>query len=296
MKKVLLSFLLMLLPILASATYINGINYYLDLSTETASVCPGSYSGNVNIPSQVTYDGVTYTVTSIRGQSFPRSKVTSVTIPSSVTKLEEESFSGFTGIIHITDLEAWCKVWVHPAAFMDEKGKDNYHRLYLNGVEITDLVIPSGVTSISTNTFSYCTSITSVNILNSVESIGSQAFYNCSGLTSVTIANGVTSIGNSAFYGCSGLTSVTIPSSVTSIGSSAFSGTQWFNNQPNGLVYAGKVAYKYKGDMPENTSIIIEDGTVEIAPGAFSGCSGLTSVTIPNSVKSIGQSAFYNCI
>ena len=48
--------------------------------------------------------------------------------------------------------------------------------------------------------------------------------------------------------------------------------------------------------MPENTSIIIEDGTVEIAPGAFSGCSGLTSVTIPKSVKSIGQSAFYNCI
>ena len=95
----------------------------------------------------------------------------------------------------------------------------------------------------------------------SVTSIGDYAFRDCSGLTSVTIPNSVTSIGSWAFYNCSGLTSVTIPNSITSIGLCAFDGTQWFNNQPDGVVYAGLVAYKYKGTMPANTSITLREGT-----------------------------------
>ena len=129
----------------------------------------------------------------------------------------------------------------------------------------------------------------------SVTSIGSNAFYGCSGLTSVTIPNSVTSIGESAFYNCSGLTSVTIPNSVTSIGTDAFYGTAWYNNQPDGLVYAGSVAYKYKGTMPENTNITLKEGILEIANYAFYNCSGLTSVTIPNSVTRIGHYAFEYC-
>ena len=72
-------------------------------------------------------------------------------------------------------------------------------------------------------------------------------------------------------------------------------GTAWYDNQPDGLVYAGKVAYKYKGNMPGGTSITLTDGTSEIAPEAFYGCPGLTSITIPNSVTYIGSYAFYEC-
>ena len=106
----------------------------------------------------------------------------------------------------------------------------------------------------------------------------------------MTIGNSVTEIGQSAFGDCSSLTAVIIGNSVTEIGAYAFSGTAWLKNQPNGVVYAGKVAYIYKGTMPENT-----EGTLGISNNAFSECSGLTAVTIPNSVTSIGSSAFSHC-
>ncbi len=83
--------------------------------------------------------------------------------------------------------------------------------------------------------------------------------------------------------------------SVTSIGEGAFEGTTWYNNQSDGLVYAGKVLYKYKGTMPSGTSINIKEGTLEITGSAFNGCSGLTSIIIPNSVTSIGSTAFLSC-
>lgn len=163
------------------------------------------------------------------------------------------------------------------------------------GCKLTSIRIPNSVTSIYDDAFSSCISLTSLTIPNSVTSIGKNAFACCISLTSITIPNSVTSIGWSAFGGCTGLTSITIPNSVTTIGSSAFDGTGWYNNQPNGLVYAGNVAYKYKGTMPYNTSITINNGTVGIVDYAFSDCSGLTSITIPSSVTNIGEWAFYSC-
>ena len=111
----------------------------------------------------------------------------------------------------------------------------------------------------------------------------------------VVIENGVTNIGEEAFYGCSGLNSITIPNSVTSIGSAAFARTEWYDSQPDGLVYAGLCLYCYKGAMAANTKIDIKEGTKGITGYTFSNCSSLISITIPNSVMNIGSGAFRGC-
>ena len=167
-----------------------------------------------------------------------------------------------------------------------------------------DITIPSSiedegktipVTEIGSSAFKGCSGLTSVIIPNSVTSIGAYAFQNCTHLTTIIIPDGVTAIYSSTFKGCTRLISVTLPNSVMSIGEDAFSGTAWYNNQPDGLVYANKVAYKYKGTMPEGTSIVIADGTVSIAPSAFEDCTRLSSITIPKSVLNIGCKAFKGC-
>ena len=152
-----------------------------------------------------------------------------------------------------------------------------------------------GATSYNNQNSSIPASLKTV-ILTGSTGIGNYAFYRCSNLTGVTVSESVTRIGSSAFYGCTALANITIPSGVVNIGENAFSGTDWLGNQSDGLVYAGRVLYAYKGTMPEGTAINdIRADTVAVSNKVFSGCTSLTSITLPSGVASIGSSAFSGC-
>ena len=175
----------------------------------------------------------------------------------------------------------------------------------------TDIVIPAEykglpVTSIGDGAFYRCISLTSIEIPSSVTSIGDSTFCGCSSLTSVIFGENsrLMSIKNHAFASCDSLMSIKIPSSVTSIGKWTFNGCSSLENI---TISNGNKIYHSAGNCLIETasktlivgcksSIIPSDGSVtRIGDRAFSGCSGLMSVKIPNSVNGIGASAFSGC-
>ena len=206
---------------------------------------------------EITEITIPNTVTIIDDSTFAGCKsLTSITIPNSVTKIGDYAFEGCNSLSSITVPDSVMSIG--DSAFF---GCSN----------LTSITIPDSVISIGSSAFSSCSSLTSIIIPDSVTSIGSYAFNGCSGLTSITIPDSVTSIGYAAFYGCSSLISITIPDSVTSISNSTF-----YN-------------------CSSLISITIPDSVMSIGNYAFYGCSSLTSITIPNSVTSIGWWAFAYC-
>ena len=207
----------------------------------TYSEYSNEYTGGVVIPQSVTYNGSTYSVTSIGEFAFRGcTGLTSVEIPNSVTSIGEFVFRGCTGLTSVEIPNSVTSIDYY--AFADCTG-------------LASITIPNSVTSIGDHAFRGCTGLTNIEIPNSVTSIRDYAFADCTGLTSVVIGNSVTSIGDHAFYQCSGITSIEIPNSVTRIGPYAF-------------FYCSGL-----------TSITIPSSVTSIGYHAFYNCIGLTSIT-----------------
>lgn len=186
--------------------------------------------GKVEIPEHVAYGNTTYTVTAIGGSAFKRCKeLTGVSIPPSIVFIDEFTWHNCYNLngVYIKDLEKWCEIDFN--AMTNANPLFYADRLFLNGEEVTELVIPNTVTEIKFAQFYGCTSIKSLVIPESVTAIKKSAFANCLELTDIIIGDNVISIGPYAFSNCESLTNLTIGKSVTDwsgdwSGSGQFSG------------------------------------------------------------------------
>ena len=212
------------------------------------------------------------------------SALTSITIPNSVTSIGEKAFEGCSSLASVSIGNGVTSIGRYA---------------FRSCSSLTSITIPNSVTKIGDSAFSGCSGLTSVTIGNSVTSIGGSTFYGCSSLTSITIPNNVTVIKNGAFYNCSSLTSVTIGNSVTNIGSSAFSKcsslTSVIWNAENYADFSSYAAAPFYNVNKTITSFTFGDNVRHIPTYLCYYMNQLTSITIPHSVTSIGEGAFYNC-
>lgn len=128
-----------------------------------------------------------------------------------------------------------------------------------------------------------------------VTGIAGYAFMECKSLIKITIPKSVTLVGHRVFEGCTNLANIIVPDCITEFGTDVFKDTEWYDNQPNGVVYIGNILYGYKGNMPENTTIKVKDNIKVIAAGAFFKCANLKAIELPNSIKFMGEGVFNNC-
>ena len=240
-----------------------------------------SYSGTVNIPATVTHGGVQYNVTAIGRNAFRQSQnLTSVTIPNGVQTIGYASFYKCTGMTSISIPNS--------VTFID-------YFAFRDCSSLISIILPNSVTTLSSQVFQNCTALKNVTLPNGITFIGAGLFMGCSSLESIIIPGSVTEIDMYAFSDCTSLTDITFSDATYYISSDAFDNTPWLENLPDGVLYAGKVAFSFKGIMEENCHLTLKPGTISIGARAFYGLDALAGITIPSSVYYIGRSCLANC-
>jgi len=313
MKKILLVFFILVLNIQFVIAYdfeINGIYYNITSVTDkTIEVTcrpdeNQNYYGDIIIPSLVSYNNIDFTVTCIGERAFTyfgRDSLNSITIPASIREIKKEAFMVYQGRtnhlkVFITDLSAWCKI-----DFAEDQHSGlrtnpiaSNSSLFLNGVLVDNLIIPSDITEIKPRSFHCYDRLRSVKLHSNVQSVGESAFYRCknlstfdasesslnyigvyafreSSLENILLNEGLLKIDLFSFQYLDNLQYITLPSSILEIERSSFTGCKNLKE----IV------------LPEKLSIVENS--------IFEGCTSLESVTIGDKVKSIEENAFEGC-
>ncbi len=257
----------------------NGLYFFIDSEAGTAVLTnsemksegstkgANSYSGNIDIPETVTFNGNIYPVVGIQEYAFYNSTgLRTVAIPASITSIGSQAFSGCTGLEAIT-VDNLNPQYASIGGLLLSKNQKTL--LYCPGGKSGECVVPTKVTTIANN-----------------------AFLNCSNLTSVVLPDGVTSIGESAFQGCSSLASINMPASLTTIGDNAFYEARALSSKiviPSGVLKIGASAFQYCTSL---NNVVLSEGINEIKNNAFRNCTSLQSIQLPSTVTSIGTYAF----
>jgi len=249
-----------------------------------------NYSGDIQIPSTVIYNNISYRVTSIGNDAFyncysVEGHLASVTIPNTVISIGDRAFSQCYGLAGTLTLPN----------NLTSIGEDAFNWCS----ELTgSLIIPNSVKTIGSGAFGYCTNFTGqLMIPNSIKTISDRTFSGCYRLTSLTISDGVTYIGSYAFAHCKGFTGkLIIPNSVSYIGWHAFDECSGFTGEltiPNSVTDIMGGAFSECSGFTGELSI--PNAIVYIGEWTFYKCSGIYSLTIPETVKTIGGNAFGDC-
>ena len=281
----------------------------------------GSYTGGV-ATRQYYYGNITYSTTAttyyipsslksvtvtggniLFGAFYNCTGLTSITIGNRVTSIGDSAFIGCSGFTSIAVADGNTKYHSKDNCLIETESKT-----LILGCKTSVIPTDGSVTSIDRSAFNNCTGLTSVTIPDSVTSIGKGAFYGCSGLTSITLPfvgakAGVTSndtyqypfgyiFGTSEYNGCSSATQYYYGSNT----SSTTSTTYYIPSSLKSVtVTGGNILYGAFSGCSELTSIAIPDNVTSIGGRAFYACNGLTNITIPDGVTSIGGRAFYLC-
>lgn len=272
--------------------YTDGLVF--ELNDDKASYAVVKYEGTaskVEIPS--IFKGKSVTV--IADEAFRNCKnITDITIPDSIINIKYASFYGCENLTSVEIPNSVTRIggW---AFFQCEK--------------LESIVLGDSVKTIGTYAFGYCSALANINFGDSTPDIGEESFRDCSSLVTVTIPDGVVSIGKAAFYNCASLENIVVPDSVAFIGDAAFGATKIKTATVPAIVlpqvssmYLQTVVISSGNKIPDMslangknlTSVTIPDSVKSIGSHAFSGCTALTNINIPGSVTSIGKYAFYN--
>ena len=273
---------------------VDGIRYYYtnedDDEVSVTYSSSGKYSGNIVIPSTVTYNGKQYTVTKIGTGAFRNcTGLTAVTLPNAMTSIGSYAFYGCTGLTEVTipnamtDIGGWAFTYC-----------TGLQTVIWNAHNVQDIPLSKSGTPMPP--FLYCKNLTDFVFGDEVEHIPAYLCYNLTSLKNLVIGNSVTTIGSYAFSSCTGLKKVI-----------------WNARNANGFQYdtpfsdCENLTDFVFGDEVEHIpdylcynltslkNLVIGNSVTTIRSHAFKGCTGLTEVTIPNSVTSIGSDAFYGC-
>ena len=303
---------------------IDGMNYTLRKALHNAMLTKNEWKGEVCIPSELTYEGQTYTVTSITGDAFmDNTTLTKVTFPRTVKNMDFNKESGFARnpFIGCTALESieveednpiLCAVagvlfnkektrlYTYPAAanrtsYIVPEGVNRIEgsAFALNN-HLVNVVLPDEVTVLGSSAFYGCTNLEEVKLPSNLKNMAGWIFGKCEHLKSVTIPEGVTNLGISLFNGCTSLTSVVMPESVTSTDYAIFENCKSLKHvtlSPN----LEQINNKLFLNCSSLTEIQIPESVVSVMSNAFQNCTALKTLDLPESVNRLGSETFSGC-
>ena len=272
--------------------------------TETSAIADANkagYTGAVEIPAVISYQGKEFSVNEIEEKAFyGAGGMVSVSLPAGITVVPPYTFQDCTSLLSVflpsTVTELGSNAFAYCGSLTDITLPDALasigNRCFQNS-GITGINIPSSLTSLPDYCF-YGSALTSVTITDQIKSIGSSCFQNCRQLTSAVLPSGIESLPANVFSNCSSLQAIDIPESVASIGSSAFAGCSALE-----AITIPVSLKNLSSGMLQNCStlkeIVIPAGIKALQNQVFSGCSSLEKVTMSPEISVINQSAFANC-